>query len=122
MNYIFDVIIGNKLQTQLMQCADVFEPSKVLGQSYSITIESGQTDINILIDNLRKSLETMGLICSFIYLDDNNVWWCKSVRTISSGSKWFILDDYIRRNYPKLIVETDNRRFITSIKRNPEIF
>lgn len=124
MKYIFEVITYNREMNNLMLRCDMFERGKVLGEFATITLEGEPAvESTIIFKALIDAMthEECPEICSFIYLDDDHVWWDKNVRVISSGDKWAMLDDIIRHRYPKLVVETGEGRYITNVYKNPNI-
>lgn len=66
------VISGNKMMTKFMQCADVFEKSKVLGnvRHFTINYKDGEKvnfkRANLVIDATKKALDDE--VISFIHV------------------------------------------------------
>lgn len=119
MRYLVDAIIHDRRLSDFMRAADVFEQGKVLGEPVVMEIEAECTPSEVL-ERLVSKLPKEAAV-SFIYVDEDNLWWDKNVRVISNGEKWMILEEYIKATYPKLLVETNEFRYITSITKNPEI-
>lgn len=128
------IISGDKKLTEFMQCADVFEKSKVLGSIKHINISYKKDEIlslkraGLLIDITKQSLEQSDEIVSFVHVVEiqnkdgtiikNNgeiiPYFNKEVRCISDGSKWGVFSDLIER-LTGLKVITDNHRFIIAV-------
>ncbi len=109
------IISGSKLLTNFMQCADVFEKSKVIGTVKIITVTYNEKEkasfkrASLLIEPTRKSLEDDEVV-SFIHvleITNGNVtiknqgeiipYINKKVRCVSDGHKWFVLSDFIKQ-------------------------
>lgn len=125
------IISGDKLMTEFMQCADVFEKSKVLGTVKYIDVSYKKGEIaslervSLLIDAIEKVLIESKKIVSFIHvveIKNGNVvikntgeitpYINKDVRCISDGYKWGLLSDLIESTGLKVI--TDEHKFIVS--------
>lgn len=126
------VISGSKMMTDFMQCADVFEKSKVIGslKTISVSYKEGQKvsleRTKLLIDSTKKALEAAGELVSFIHVSEvqnNNVviknqgeiapYINKEVRCISNGKHWYVFSKFIEAN-TDLKVATDEHMFILS--------
>lgn len=133
------VISGNKQMTQFMQCADVFEKSKVIGTARIITVSYKENEkVNlkraaILIDATKKALESEEIV-SFIHvleITNGNVtitnqgeilpYINKDIRCVSDGKNWFVLSDFLRQK-TNLKIITNEHKFITSIGINTDGF
>lgn len=112
-----------------MQCADVFEKSKVLGEVRYVTATYKPGEVatfdraNILVDATQKALAKEEIV-SFVHvvqIQNKNViiqnqgevtpYINKEVRCISNGHKWFVLAKYIE-SVTDLKVITDEHMFI----------
>ena len=123
------VISGNRQMTQFMQCADVFEKSKVLGTVRYITANYKENEKLTLkraakiIDATKQALEDEDIV-SFVHLMGIQIgkkviknqgeiipYINKEVRCISSGEKWFVLAKFIEHE-TNLKVITNEHMFI----------
>lgn len=129
----FVIIAGKNLINNFMQCADLFEKGKVVGkiEELSIDFECDESkkweNIEKMIDGIKMALIEAKRNVSFIHLlnisTDECEWkntkcfakpyYDKSVRIISNGHEFFMLDEFIRKLGLKC--ETDEWRFITKI-------
>ena len=125
------LIAGDARLNAFMKAADVFEEGKVLGEpeqiivNYKEDIELTLERAALPINEVAKSDEKKYIISLFhlisiqqekvITMNDGKIkpYVNKSVRIISSGTNWFMLDDYLR--YLGFTVETDEFRFIKNI-------
>lgn len=129
---VFLVISAPKRLNHFMHCCDVFELGKVLGDAE--TFELTYTPDTVLtieraaeaIEHTRNALESADRIVSFVHLQyvqrDNILelnhnlvppYVNPEVRIISTGDKWYMLDDFLR--HLGLTVETNEHRFITNV-------
>lgn len=127
------VISGDKQITQFMQCADVFEKSKVIGTLKTITVSYKKNEIAslkraaLLINATKQALEQENEIVSFIHVvevtNGNTTirnqgeiipYINKEVRCVSSGNHWFVLAKFIE-NKTNLKVITNEHMFVTGV-------
>ena len=127
------IISGSKLATKFMQCADVFEKSKVIGTLSSVVVSYNEGEkldfkkASKLVDATRDAYTKLDMIVSFIHLKsitdgqktilnkgEVTPYFNKEVRVISDGQSWFLLCDFIKHQ-TGLQVNTDENMFITSI-------
>lgn len=110
-------IVGDKLKTNFMQAADVFEQGKVLGEPVEFSYGALNFTKEEAIAQLRDVLSEK-FIVSFISAEDDKVlpYVNTDVRVVSNGNKWGILADWIRKEYPHLEVITDEYKFIKEVK------
>lgn len=128
------IISGNKKITHFMQCADVFEKSKVLGTVKYMTVKYNKNEkaslkrASKLIEATRKALEQVGdEIVSFVHVveitNGNKItkntgeispYINKEVRCISDGKSWFVLSKFIEQK-TELKVITNEHMFITGV-------
>lgn len=125
------LIAGDARRNAFMKAADVFEEGKVLGEAEEIVVNYKEhTDLTleraaIPIAEIHKLGEKKLIVSLFhlisiqqgnvITMNDGTVkpYVNKAVRIISSGEKWFMLDDCLR--YLGFTVETDEWRFIKNV-------
>jgi hypothetical protein len=126
------VISGDKKLTKFMQCADVFEASKVLGTlnilsvNYKENEKASLSRAGLLIDAIKNSLEDDEVVSFIHVLEVTNgnttirnqgeivPYINKTVRCISDGHSWFVLSDFIEQK-TGLKVVTDKHKFIISV-------
>jgi hypothetical protein len=131
------VISGNKLLNNFMQCADVFEKSKVLGTIKYITANYKEDEKLTLeraakiIDATKQALEEDDVV-SFVHLMGIQIgkkviknqgevipYINKEVRCISDGHQWFVLAKFIEQR-TELKVITNEHMFITGVGINDD--
>ena len=87
---------GTARITQFMQAADVFEPWKVFAQParYAVTLKPDCTDAQAIQD-VKRLLEAAGerVVAVFVPSHPETCWRDASVRAISHGTHWGLLDD-----------------------------
>lgn len=129
------VISGDKMITKFMQCADVFEESKVIGNLHILNISYKKNEkvtlqrAGKLIDEIKKGLEEKEIV-SFIHVmevTNGNVtiknrgevlpFINKNVRVISDGHNWFMFHKFIE-SHTELKVITNQYMFITGVGFN----
>jgi len=128
---ILFVIAGDRRLNRFMEAADLFEAGKVLGQIEEVVVsyKEGAAVTAEIAEKLVMALgkaEQSDFIVSFVHFDriveGNKItynggkvkpYWNKAVRIISTGQKWFMLHEFIKRLGFK--VETDEHMYITSI-------
>lgn len=111
-------IFYNKIHSKFMTAADVFEQGKVLGEIYNISFATDKELTNEeLIDGIKQSLEKDNIV-SFITVKHTKCipYVNPEVRIISSGTKWFMLHEWIRREFPFLDIELTEHVYIKSMK------
>jgi hypothetical protein len=130
---VYVVISAPKVMNEFMICCDVFERGKVLGVQEQIVVtynqrmdrtmkHAGQT-----IEHLRNVYEAQNRIVSLVMLsyiaNDDTVVFNKgkalpyvnpAVRIISTGEKWYLLDEYLRSQ--GYTVRTDQQRYIVGFE------
>lgn len=127
------LISGDARMTKFMQCADVFEPSKVLGEIHEMNVKF-ERDTNLTEEHLSKvvqsvkdCMEQQGQIVSFVHIanyTDGKItisnqdcsikpYFDPAIRCISDGHKWTRLYDIIL--HIGLKCESDNHYFIKNI-------
>lgn len=118
---------------EFMLAADLFEQGKVLGTKEQVTIDYNRRIDKTMkhaaksIQHLHDAYEAQNRIVSLVSLQfiasDNMVlfnngiippYWNKGVRIISTGDKWFMLDDFLRSEGYQ--VKTDQYRFIVGVQ------
>ncbi len=126
------VISGNKKITKLMQAADCFEKSKVIGNLQILNISYKEKEkltlqrAGKLIDVLKEGLEKDEIV-SFVHVIQIQIggkiienkgevipYINKEVRCISDGHNWFVLAQFIKEK-TNLKVVTNNEMFITGV-------
>ena len=124
------IISGSLQQTKFMQCADVFETSKVVGttQYMNINFNEGtnltQKHLSLVIDSVKKALEESGELVTFVHVMETRKgnaatynqgeivpYINSSVRCVSDGSSWYVLCDYLKAA-TSLDIITDEYRFV----------
>jgi len=127
------VISGSLQKTKFMQCADVFEKSKVLGttQYMDVSFNEGtkltQKHLSLVIDSMKKALEEAGELVTFIHIvgtQNGNIvtynqgeiapYVNSDVRCVSDGGSWYVLCDYLKAA-TGLDVITDEHRFVIGV-------
>jgi len=92
---------GNKQMNSLARACDIFEPSKVYATKKMITVTideakfdpvKGMDAIKQALD--RQYLQVVALLCPAI----DYVWYDDSVVSVSDGSKWFLLKNFLKAN------------------------
>lgn len=130
----FLCIVADKWTNKFMIAADLFETGKVLGhdlrftatynEGTALTLERAGKAINAMAQAEQKEFITSLFHLEYITVDDVVIYndgrikpyWNKEVRIISTGDKWFMLDDFLRNLGFK--VETDEHRYIKNIILN----
>lgn len=126
------VISGDAQMTKFMQCADVFEPSKVLGTLKKITATYKENETLTLkragkiLDATRQVLEGDEIV-SFVHLVEIQIgkkviknqgeilpYINKEVRCVSDGKQFFVLARFIEQS-TQLKVLTNEHMFITGV-------
>lgn len=129
---VYVIISAPRRYNAFMTAADLFEQGKVLGALEQITIDYKRRIDRTMkhaaksIPVLREAYEAQDRIVSLVSLQyiasDNMVvfnkgtvapYWNKEVRIISTGHKWFMLDDYLRSE--GYTVKTNEHRFIVGV-------
>jgi len=127
----FIMIAASAWSNKFMIACDLFEMGKVLGEVQHITVDYKE-DAVVNMERAAKLVtalegaEVKGLIISFMHLasiqidekithNDGSIkpYWNKQVRIISTGYKWFMLHEFIKRLGFK--VETDEHLYIKAI-------
>lgn len=122
MNIEVVIVSGNKMQDEFMHAADVFEPGKKLGESFTLKVTGKNIGISILTHNLKVALES----------EKQNVWFIAlskvagrtpkkkyeiitpGIQTISNGNNWCLFKDVLAKI--GFEVETDERMHVTKLK------
>ena len=95
-----NVMVGNAKQTEFMQRFDMFEPFKRLNQNLCIEygFEKSEPNLDYLL-RLKKGFEDAGYLVTALWFAENPeihyVDW--SVKVVSTGTKWMVLDDYLKQ-------------------------
>lgn len=89
------VIAGKKVVDDMMHAADMFEPFKALGTPHKVTVTlkpGGSTER--AMDTVKQGFEHEGFRVSAIFLPGSltGFWRDPTVKTISDGKKWAVLD------------------------------
>lgn len=128
------VISGDEKITNFMQCCDVFDKGKVIGEEMYFTVSYDEGEkltlerATILIDATKNALiKANSQLVSFVHLVEINdgkkiiknegqvlPYINKKVRCVSSGKNWYMLCEYIER-VTGLKVTTNQYKFITGI-------
>lgn len=116
---MYTVISFDKNQNSWMTAFDLFEEGKVLGHIQEVTIRRLNHRISSKkrILALKDSFEHAGDIVSFVSLDTERIlpYINPKVRVISTGEKWYLLKEWIKKRYPALNVKTNEHQYITSV-------
>lgn len=125
------LIIGDARMNSFMNAADLFEVGKVLGEIEEVLVDYKEgTDLTLdraalPIQEIANADEKKYIISLFhlVSIQQDNVitnndgrikpFVNKAVRIISTGEKWFLLDEFVRRL--GFTVETDEHRFIKNV-------
>lgn len=90
------IICGNKSMDNFMHASGTFEPFKAYAtiNNFEITFAEAQVNEKVLIDNLVKGLTSQGerVVAAFIPDNPNGAYRDESIKTISDGKQWILLD------------------------------
>lgn len=100
----FVVVIRDDRLTKLLQCADVFEPSKVIGRVVTMSgeMKPGNT-IKTVFEKTAKALSDSGNtpIAMFVPGNREGAWRDNNVNVVSTGASWSLFDSVLASNgYP----------------------
>lgn len=91
------VIQGDRRLTKLMQGFDMFEPWKIVAEAvhYEATLEGS---IPRALTCIKEAIEAQGSRVAAIFIPNNKegAWKDSSVRVISNGTHWGLLDDCLK--------------------------
>ena len=107
------VTVADEQITQFMQAADVFEPWKVIGKSFSITgkYAAGETPTTVSA-KLRAAFANSGTPVIALRLEgvEDGAWFDSKVRSISNGTNWLPMHRFLHNNhFPKGLVDDATR-------------
>lgn len=89
------IISGNDQTTKMMQAFDVFENFKVVANVRELKVDiKGDKDTSEFLTFIRDSFTEKGerVVAVFIPGEKEGAWVDKTVKVISDGSKWMLLD------------------------------
>lgn len=92
-------MVCDKRKNNFMQASGMFESFKRLNENLSIECELHQSEPNLeYINRLKKQLEADSYLVTAIWIaNDPKVHYVDwSVKTISNGKNWGVLDDYLK--------------------------
>lgn len=95
-----NMMVCSATHDRLMHAADMFEPFKRLNQNLCVEFEFEKSEPNLeYLVRLRKVFEGAGYLVTALWFAKNPeihyVDW--SVKVVSSGKQWMILDDYLKQ-------------------------
>lgn len=94
------VLSGDKQITGLMQDFDVFEKSKVIAKEWAMTATKKQNfNAKVCVDGIRAILEDemkQNVAALFIVGYENDAYVNENIQSISDGSKWFLLKNWLK--------------------------
>jgi hypothetical protein len=96
--FLVTVITGDSLTSRFMQGADVFEHFKVFANIYELGIVlKPDVSKSKALGEIRTLLERNGqrVVAIFMPNEPDGAWRDKSVKVVSDGYKWFMLEKYL---------------------------
>jgi hypothetical protein len=98
---VVNILAGKNYMDHFMHAFGMFESFKRYAQATSLefTLEGSEPDYHVMLGAARKALDEKGYITSAVWIaskpEVNYVDW--SVKVVSSGDKWGVLEDYLKQ-------------------------